>query len=248
MRLTLAALLATAAFVATPALPEGLAAMSDAERAAFRAEVKAYLLENPDVIVEAMNVLQSREDEAAATRDQQLLADNKDFIFNDTNSWVGGNPDGDVTVVEFMDYRCGYCRKAYEEVEQLVKADGNIRFVLKEFPILGEESMTSSRFAIAVLQLHGPEAYKKAHDGLITLRGTPDAETLGRLAGDMGLNADAILIKMASEEVSQVIAANHALADVMQITGTPTFVIDDTLLRGYVPLDGMQQIVAGERG
>ena len=248
MRLTLAALLATAAFLATPALTEGLAAMTEAERAAFRAEVKAYLLENPEVIVEAMNVLQSREDDAAALRDQQVLTDNKDSIFNDGSSWVGGNPDGDVTVVEFMDYRCGYCRKAYSEVEELVKADGNIRFVLKEFPILGEESVAASRFAIAVQQLHGPEAYKKAHDALINLRGTPDSDTLGRLATDMGLNAEAILIKMASAEVSQVIAANHALAEVMQISGTPTFVIDNTLLRGYVPLDGLQQIVAAERG
>ena len=247
MRLSLAALLVTAAFVATPALSEGIAAMTDAERTAFRTEVKAYLLENPEVIVEAMNELQSREDAAATTRDKQLLTDNKDSIFNDANSWVGGNPKGDVTVVEFMDYRCGYCRKAYQEVEDLVNSDGNIRFVLKEFPILGEESMTSSRFAIAVLQLNGPEAYKKAHDALITLRGAADAETLARLAKDMGYDADAIMARMASDEVTAVITANHALADTMQITGTPTFVIDDTLLRGYVPLDGMQQIVAGER-
>lgn len=248
MRPLLAALLATAAFSAPPAFGQGLEAMTEAERAAFRAEVKAYLMENPEIIVEAMNVLQGREDEAAATRDQQLLAENKDIIFNDAGSWVGGNPDGDVTVVEFMDYRCGYCRKAYEEVEQLVKADGNIRLVLKEFPILGEDSIASSRFAIAVLQLHGGEAYKKAHDALITLRGTPDAENLARLATDMGLDSAAVLAKMGSDEVTQVIAANHALADAMQITGTPTFVIDDTLLRGYVPLDGMQQIVAAERG
>jgi protein-disulfide isomerase len=248
MRPLLAALLATAAFSAPPAFGQGLEAMTEAERAAFRAEVKAYLMENPEIIVEAMNVLQGREDEAAATRDQQLLAENKDIIFNDAGSWVGGNPDGDVTVVEFMDYRCGYCRKAYEEVEQLVKADGNIRLVLKEFPILGEDSIASSRFAIAVLQLHGGEAYKKAHDALITLRGAPDAENLARLATDMGLDSAAVLAKMGSDEVTQVIAANHALADAMQITGTPTFVIDDTLLRGYVPLDGMQQIVAAERG
>ena len=248
MRPLLAALLATAAFVATPALSEGLEAMTEAERAAFRAEVKAYLLENPEVIVEAMNVLQSREDDATAMLDKQLLADNKDFIFNDGNSWVGGNPDGDVTVVEFMDYRCGYCRKAYTEVEELVKSDGNIRFVLKEFPILGEESMAASRFAIAVQQLHGPDAYKEAHDALINLRGAPDDQTLGRLAADMGLDGDAILIRMASDEVTKVIAANHALADVLKISGTPTFVIDDTLLRGYVPLEGMQQIVAAERG
>ena len=248
MRLPLAALLAATALLATPALSTGLEDMTAAERAAFRAEVKAYLLENPDVIVEAMNVLQSREDASAASRDQQMLVDNNALIFKDKISWVGGNPDGDVTVVEFMDYRCGYCRKAYSEVEELVKSDGNIRFVLKEFPILGEESVTASRFAIAVLQMHGDAAYKSAHDALIGLRGAPDAETLTRLATEMGLDGPGIMIKMASPEVTAVIEENHALADAMEITGTPTFVINGTLLRGYVPLDGMQQIVADERG
>ncbi len=248
MRLSLAAVLVTAAFVATPALPEGLESMTDAERTAFQAEVKAYLLQNPEIIVEAMDVLQGREDQAAANRDQQVLADNKDIIFNDASSWVGGNPQGDVTVVEFMDYRCGYCRKAYTEVEELVKSDGNIRFVLKEFPILGEESVAAARFAIAVLQLHGDAAYKLAHDGLINMRGAPDPDTLTRLATEMGLEPQAILTRMGSDAVSQVIASNHALAEAMQITGTPTFVINDTLLRGYVPLDGMQKIVADERG
>ena len=119
------------------------------------------------------------------------MTDHKADLFADQASWVGGNPDGDITVVEFMDYRCGYCRKAYQEVEDLVKADGNIRLVLKEYPILGEDSVTSARFAIAVLQLHGNDAYKKAHDALITLRGAPDAETLGRLATDLGFDAEA---------------------------------------------------------
>mgnify|MGYP006213407919 CR=1 FL=1 len=125
---------------------------------AFREEVRAYLIENPEVLIEAMNVLQDREAQTAAARDQQMLADNHDVIFNDGVSWVGGNPDGDITMVEFIDYRCGYCRKSYEEVEELVKSDGNIRFVVKEFPILGEASLLSSQFAISILQLHGPEA------------------------------------------------------------------------------------------
>ena len=247
MRLSLAALLTSVALLSTPALAGGLEDMTPAERTAFQAEVKAYLLANPEVIVDAMGVLQSREDSAAASRDQQILTDNKALIFNDAASWVGGNPDGDVTVVEFMDYRCGYCRKAYTEVEELVKSDGNIRFVPKEFPILGDEPVAASRLALAVLPLHGADAHNKAHDGLINLRGAPDAETLGRLATDMGLEPEAILTHMASDDVTKVIAANHALADVMQISGTPTFVIDDTLLRGYVPLDGLRQIVAGER-
>jgi protein-disulfide isomerase len=237
-----------ALLLASTAFAGGLGEMTDVERDAFREEVRSYLVEHPEVLIEAMNVLQDREAQTAAARDQQMLADNHDVIFNDGVSWVGGNPEGDVTVVEFMDYRCGYCRKAYSEVEELVKSDGNIRFVLKEYPILGEESMVSARFAIAVQQLHGAEAYKKVHDALIALRGAPDAETLGRLATDMGFDANAILVKMASDEVTKVIADNHALADKLEISGTPTFVVDGTLLRGYVPLDGMRQIVADERG
>lgn len=231
----------------TTALAGGLGEMSDSERQSFRDEVKAYLLENPEVLVEAMGVLQAREEQSAAAQDLQMLADNHDVIFNDPASWAGGNLEGDITVVEFVDYRCGYCRKAHDEVAELVKSDGNIRLVLKEFPILGEESLLSSQFAIAVLQLHGPEAYKAAHDALIALRGSPDAATLARLAVDLGLDAKAIEARMSSPEVMSVIEANHALADKMQISGTPTFVIDQTLVRGYVPLDGMRQIVEGQR-
>lgn len=244
----LAALLTSAVLLTGPALAGGLGEMNDQERDAFREEVKAYLLANPEVLVEAMNVLQDRQSQAEAANDKQLVVNYNDALFNDVASWSGGNPQGNITVVEFMDYQCGYCRKAYQEVEELVKSDGNIRFVLKEYPILGEDSVNASRFAIAVRQLHGDDTYKKAHDALISLRGKPDTDTLGRLATDMGLDAQAIMIKMASEEVTAVIAANRDLGEKMAITGTPTFVIERNMYRGYVPLDGMQQIVAEERG
>jgi protein-disulfide isomerase len=221
--------------------------MTEAERQAFRDEVRAYLLENPEVLIEAMDVLNAREQQAAVERDAQMLTQYHDAIFNDPASWVGGNPQGDVTIVEFMDYRCGYCRKAFSEVEELVNSDGNIRFVVKEFPILGEESMASARFAIAVLQLHGAETYKKAHDALIGLRGSPDAATLGALAGDLGLDPAPVLARMGSDEVTAVIAANHEIANQLAISGTPTFIMGDELLRGYVPLDAMKQMVAATR-
>jgi protein-disulfide isomerase len=243
----IAALLTSACLIAAPGLAGGLGDMTDAERAAFRAEVRSYLIENPEVMVEVMTELQARQDQAASANEAQLLVTYKDDLFADSHSWVGGNPDGDITLVEFMDYRCGYCRKAYEEVEQLVKADGNIRLIFKEYPILGEDSTISSRFAIAVLQLHGGEAYKKAHDALITLRGKPDAPTLTKLAADLGFDGAEVVAKMGSDEVTAVIAKNQDLGNKMQISGTPTFVIQGSLLRGYVPLDGMQQIVAHER-
>lgn len=245
MRRTVLAL--SLALMGTTALAGGVGEMTEAERLAFRAEVRAYLLDNPEVLIEAMDVLKSREETAALARDQQVLAEYKDAMFNDPSSWVGGNPDGDITIVEFTDYRCGYCRKAFSEVEELVESDGNIRFVVKEFPILGEDSMISARFAIAVLQLHGPEAYKKAHDGLISLRGSPDAATLGALASDLGLEPGPVIARMNADEVTAVIAANHAMADRLEISGTPTFVLGDQLLRGYVPLDAMRELVAQER-
>jgi protein-disulfide isomerase len=236
-----------ASLIATTALAAGLGDMTAEERAAFREEVRAFLVENPEVIVEAMNELQRRETVAAAARDTALLQSNAAAIFEAPGDWVGGNPDGDITVVEFMDYRCGYCRKAHDEVNELVKSDGNIRYVIKEFPILGEGSVLSSQFAIAVRMIHGDDAYKAAHGALITLRGDPTPETLTRLATDLGHDPAAILAKMATNEVKAVIDANHALAAAMDITGTPTFVVDQTMLRGYLPLEDMRAVVTEQR-
>lgn len=243
MRLFLSAAMTALCLLAAPVQAE----MTQAERDTFRAEVKAYLLENPEIIVEAMDVLQSRDQMMAAAKDLQMLKDQGPLIYNDAASWAGGNLQGDITIVEFVDYRCGYCRRAHDEVAELVTSDGNIRFVIKEFPILGEASMLSSRFAISVLQLHGADAYKSVHDVLIVLRGEPDEATLSRVATDLGLDAAPILARMGTDEVTAVIKTNQTLADVMEITGTPTFVINNTMVRGYVPLDGMRQIVAEER-
>jgi protein-disulfide isomerase len=248
--MTIRTLLATSALLASLALPAQAfdpAAMTDTDKAAFGDAVRAYLMENPEVLMEAIAVLEQRQQEAEAANDLELLATNADEILNDPSSWVGGNPAGDITVVEFVDYRCGYCRKAHDEVAELVGSDGNIRLVMKEYPILGEESVVSSRFAIATRLVAGDEAYKRAHDALIALRGNATVETMGTLADELGLDRAAILAKMDTPEVAAIIEANHALGSRMQINGTPTFIIDKTMVRGYVPLDGMRQIVQGQR-
>lgn len=242
--LCLAAMIAVAAPVAHAG---GLTDMTEAERTAFNAAVRDYLIANPEVIVEAMTELQTREDRAAADRDRQMMTDNHDLIYADADDWVGGNLEGDVTLVEFMDYRCTYCHRAFQDVEELVKTDGNIRFVLKEFPILGEQSVMASKFAISIRQLYGDDAYKAAHDALFALRGEVNEESLTRLAGDLGHDAAAIFAQSRKPEVQTVIDGNYALASTMEINGTPTFVIDETMVRGYVPLDGMRQVVEGAR-
>ena len=244
-------LIATTALALSLALPAqamDLTELSDAERAQFRAEVRAYLLSNPEVIMEAVELLQQREAEATAQADESLVADNADEIFNDGYSFVGGNPDGDITVVEFMDYRCGYCKRAFEEVEKLVGGDGNIRFIVKEFPILGEQSVLASRYAVATKQVAGMDSYKEIHDALMSLNGDVTLPALRRLAETFDLDSAAIEAQMDSPEVTAEITKTRELAQKLKITGTPTFVVGDELLRGYLPYDAMKDIVAEKRG
>lgn len=238
---------ATAVFLGSPAGAFDLSAMSDAERDAFRAEIRAYLLENPEVIMEAVDVLEQRQADAQAASDQTLVEVNADALYDDGFSYVGGNPDGDITMVEFIDYRCGYCRRAHPEVAELLASDGNIRLIVKEFPILGEQSVLSSQFAVAVKQIAGPDAYKAVSDALITFRGDINRDSLTRLAEDNSLDAEAILDRMSGPEVAEEIQKTRELAQRLQISGTPTFVLGGQMLRGYVPLDGMQQIVEQAR-
>ncbi len=241
-RATIAGLL-LAAGMFLPAAAE----MSQAERDEFRAEVRSYLLENPEVLMEAIGVLEAREAAQAAVGDSQLVADNAAALFDDGVSYVGGNPDGDVTVVEFLDYRCGYCKRAHPEVAELLARDGDIRLIVKEFPILGEQSLLASRFAIATRNVAGDAAYSRMTDALMAMRGDVTEDSLLSLADEQELDGAAILLAMAEPEVEEVIAANRELAQRLKINGTPSFVFGDQMVRGYVPLDAMQQLVATVR-
>ena len=231
-----------------PSLAMDLTELTDAERAQFRAEVRSYLMENPEVIMEAVGQLQKRDAEAQAQADFTLVSANADAIFNDGFSYVGGNPEGDFTIVECMDYRCSDCKKAFPEVEKLIKGDGNIRFIVKEMPILGEQSMLGARFAIATKIVAGDEAYKSMHDALMSFNGDITPTSLKRLAESFSLDPAAITEKMDSAEVTEAIEKTRALADALQISGTPTFVMEDEMLRGYVPYDQMKAIVKEKRG
>ncbi len=153
------AALGLAMTLAAPAGATDLDNLTAADRAAFRAEVRAYLLENPEVLMEAIGVLEQRQASAEGERDQMMIAANADALFSSAFDVVLGNPEGDVTIVEFMDYRCGYCRRAHPEVADLIELDGNIRVIVKEFPILGEQSVLAARFAIATRIALGDDAY-----------------------------------------------------------------------------------------
>ena len=239
---------ASALALAAPAGAMDLTELNDAERAQFRAEVRAYLMENPEVILQAVEQMQNRQAEAQMQADFDLVTANADEIFDDGYSWVGGNPDGDITLVEFLDYRCGYCKRAHGEVAKLLETDGNIKLIVKEFPILGDQSMLASRFAVATKQVAGGDAYKQLNDALMAFNGEVSLPALRRLGESFDLDVPAIEAKMDSDEVIQEITQTRALAQKLQITGTPTFVMQDEMLRGYLPYDQMMALVDEKRG
>lgn len=215
--------------------------------AEFGEQVRAYLLQNPEVIFEAVAVYEQRNAAAQADMDRAILEANAEALFDDGHSWVGGNPDGDVTLVEFLDYRCGFCQRAHEEVATLLDADDNLRFIVKEFPILGPESELASRFAISVLRLAGDDAYAQVHDMLMRHEGSITPEYLDGLAMSLELDFETVVAEMDSEAVSGVIAENRALAQRLQISGTPTFVMDSEMIRGFVDADTLLQMAEALR-
>ncbi len=239
-----AALLSGFIAISTPAFALDLDAMSPSEKEQFGQQVREYLLDNPEVIMEVFSILEQRQQQAELEQDTLLIASNLEEIQNDGFSWVGGNPDGDITLVEFLDYKCGYCRKAHKEVANLVKADGNIRLVVKEYPILSEDSYELSRAAIATLQSLGPDAYKKMYNLFIEHNGPVNDQAIEFLAKKAGLDGKVIIAQMAQPSVDEHIKRTRALGETLNVTGTPTFVFNDQLVRGYVPQTAMIDIVA----
>lgn len=251
LALTLALPAAVGAQTAAPTGPQS-EALSDEARAALRAEIRAYLLDHPEVIFEAVAEFERRTAAAQADMDTSLVEINAEDIFADGHSWEGGNPEGDVVLVEFMDYRCGFCRRAFPQMMDFVGSDGNVRLVIKELPILGPASEELSRFAVAVHLLGGNDAYFLAHERLYALQGEPNEAVLSEIAAELGLDPAQILGHMRSSEVSAILDENRRLAQRLQISGTPSFVMGDgaqgQMLRGMVPADQLRAVAAELRG
>lgn len=252
-RLLAAAALATAGLLAHAPAASAQTALSDAMqldpegRALLRSEIRKYLLEHPEVIMEAVKVLEDRRVEAEATEARDLVADNAAEIFQDGYSHVAGNPDGDVTVVEFIDYNCGYCKKAHSDVRELVESDPNLRYVVKEFPILGPSSITAAKAALASRAQQDGRLYMAFNDALMGHRGALSDEQVWLIAEDVGLDVEALKAEAETAEIKSQIDRTYALAKKLEIQGTPTFVIGDELVRGYAPIDHMRDVVAAAR-
>lgn len=214
------------------------------DKAAFDAMIRAYLLEHPEVVVEALESFQRREQARAAERQTQALRGADEDLRYDPDSPVIGNPEGDVVIVEFFDYRCPYCKQVAAALREVVQQDGNIRLVMKELPILSEESHMAARAALAA-EKQG--RYEDFHFALMTGPGTLSQDQVFAVAEDLDMDLERLRSDMESPEIAAILDEVYALAQTLGIRGTPAFVIGDEIIPGAIPIETMRQKVADAR-
>jgi protein-disulfide isomerase len=234
-------LLAATAFISVQASQPARAqqGFSADQRAAIEAIIKDVLLKNPELIQEALVELEKRQQQAQVDGQKQILVTERAAIFDSPKSAVAGNPQGDVTLVEFFDYNCGFCKRSLTDLQELMKLDPKLKVVLKDFPVLGADSVEASRVAIAVKNQIKGDKYWAFHVALMSTRGRINGAKALEVAREHGVNLDQARKDMESAETRGVIEETVVLGDRLGLTGTPAFVLADEIVFGAV---GVEQI------
>lgn len=242
IRIFTAAALLVAAWIAP--LSPAAAQQSAPDKSAIEQIVKDYLLAHPEVIVQSLNAFQQKQEAAEAEAQRSALVSRQDELFKNPTSPVIGNPKGDVTLVEFFDYQCGYCKAVHADVRRLIDSDTKVRLVYKEFPILGPASVAASRAALAA-QRQGK--YDALHVALMENRGQLDDDKIFRIAGSVGLDLDQLKKDMQAPEINDTLQRNLRLASELNIRGTPAFIVGDQIIPGAISLDKLKELIAAGR-
>jgi len=229
------------------AVPAGAADMSvSPDRQAIEQIIHDYLMAHPEVVIESLKAGDARAKEQAEAETRAQIVKHRDELVHDAKSPEGGNPAGDVTIVEFFDYRCPYCKEVEPSLEALLKEDGRIRVVYKEFPILGPESMIASRVSLAALK-QSPQKYARLHLALMNAKGELSQESIMKAAEAAGLDIARIKTDMNGPEVDALIKRNYDLAETLNIRGTPAFIIGNEMTPGAVDMPIFKKMVAEAR-
>ena len=244
MRNLISGLLLTLSGTMTSA--EGILDLTTPEREVLHSEIRQYLLENPEIIVEVISLLEERNRNQQVQNDVDLVAANTETLYNDGFSFATENSEATLTIVEFSDYQCGYCKRAHPDIQALLDERDDVRLIVKEFPILGPVSEFAARAALAVLEVDGPEVYEKFNDTMMTHSGRLNERIINQIAENVGADVEKMQVAMASDEITTKVESTLALAREMQVSGTPAFVIGEKVLRGYLPLEDLRQVVEGE--
>jgi protein-disulfide isomerase len=238
-----------AAFVAVVATSDARAqTFSPAQRGEIEAIIKDYLLKHPEVMQEVLSEMEKKQTLAEAEKAKTAIKSNEQTIFNSTRQVTLGNPKGDVTMVEFFDYNCGYCKRALDDMLALMKADPNLRVVLKEFPVLGQGSVEAAQVAVAVgLQDKSGKKYLDFHQKLLTGRGQIDKARALAAAKDVGLDMARLEKDLTSPEVRAAIEESFKLAEMLGMNGTPSYVIGNDIVIGAVGQAALKEKVNNVR-
>ena len=229
------------ALVATPATA---AEFTDAQKTEMGTVIKDYLLKNPEILQQAMAELQRKQAEQQASQASDSIKQNADAIYRASADQAEGNLKGKVTVVEFFDYNCPYCKRMLPAMAALLESDKDVRIVMKEFPILGEGSVYASRAAVAAVQ---QGKYWPFHLALLGAQGRVDQARVLTIAKGLGIDTDKLTKDMQSPAITTMIETNNALAGKLGINGTPAFVIGDKLYPGAIEADQLKTVVAEAR-
>lgn len=218
--------------------------LSSDQRDEVRGLVREYILENPEIITEAITLLQLRQEEAKLEEQSTTIIAYEAEIINPPEGTIIGDPDGDVTVVEFFDYNCGYCKSVLPAVMNKLRTDRHVRLVLKEFPILGPTSVMASKAALASRK---QGKYSDFHQALMAHKGGFTNSTILSIAQSVGLDSTLLKTDMDDPEIEQIIETNRALARELQISGTPAFIIGTTVIPGAISEERLTELIENAR-
>lgn len=237
-------LFATGLVALSVAQPAAAASFSDKQKTEIEDIIRGYLLENPTLLREMADKLEANDKKAEEDLRNKALVTYKDEVFKKPKDPTVGSLKGNVTIVEFMDYNCGWCKKSVGEIQSLVNSDKNIKVIFKDFPIFGEHSEYAARAALAA-EKQGK--YWELHQAMFAHEGQVTTDVVNQLAEAQGLDMTKLQADIASKEIGERIAANMQLGKQLAINGTPAFIIDDKVYGGYLPLDGLNTAIAAVR-
>ena len=210
------------------------------QRQAIEGIIKDYLAKHPEMVLETLQAAEDKVKSEAHDKASTALSARRKEVFNDPDAPVAGNPKGDVSVVEFFDYRCPYCKQVEPALEKLLGQDKELRFVYKEFPVLGPASVTASRAALAAREQGKYDAF---HRAMMALKGQIDDDAVYKVAGSVGLDVERLKRDMTAPQIDTALKANYQLAEALDIRGTPGFVIGDQIVPGAISLDDLKGLI-----
>lgn len=228
----------------SPTVPAAAAEFTSEQRQVIETIVRDYLTKHPEVMLDALQAAEDKIKSESRDKASAALVTRRHEVLDDPDTPIGGNPKGDVSLVEFFDYRCPYCKQVEPALEAMIKDDPKLRIVYKEYPVLGAESMYASKMALAARK---QGKYGAFHDAMMAAKGQINDQVVLDVAKSAGVDVARAKVDMDAPDIQDIVKRNYALAEALDIQGTPAFVIGDTLVPGAIDIDSLRKLVADAR-